>query len=262
MKPFLRRGLGLLVIVGCAAVWLLTSALSERQRRQRTCQGKGSLDVVVCDSLERKFVTRADVAGWLDKEYRAYAGLPLDSVDLHRIEGLICAHSAVRDCEAWITDDGVLHLELSQRQPVVRLDDGQNACYADETGFLFPLQSKGSAEVPVVSGKLPFPVTRGFKGHLEDPDAALWLSRVLGLIRFMDGTVWEKDIDHIRVVSGGELVLCPVEGKEQFLFGPPLRIPEKFQLLTAYYRSVVPSKEPGYYSKVDLRYRKQLICKK
>lgn len=262
MKPIYRHGLGLLVIAACAAVWVFSTGMARKELRTRTCQGRGKLEVTVTDSLERRFVARADVQEWLDKEYGAYAGLPLDSVDLTRIEKLICSHSAVRECEAWITDNGVLHVQLSQREPVIRLDDGQNACYADETGYLFPLQSRGSVKVPVVSGKIPFEIKKGFKGHLENPEQLLWLSRVIALVDYMDGTVWEKDIQKISVRKNGELVLYPVQGKEEFLFGPPVRVEEKFKLLTAYYRSVAPSKDPGYYSKVDLRYRKQLVCKK
>ena len=262
MKPVVRYALSLLLVAACAVIWVVTLGMAHRQLRTRTCQGKGRLEVTVTDSLERRFVARADVQDWLEKEYGAYAGLPLDSVDLQRIEQLVCSHSAVRDCEAWITDDGVLHVQLSQRQPVVRLDNGQNACYADETGFLFPLQSRGSVDVPLVGGNLPFPVTRGFKGNLADEKAARWLSQVIELVQYMKGTVWENDIDRIRVLSDGQLVLYPVEGKEEFLFGQPVRIEEKFHLLTAYYRGVVPNKQPGYYSKIDLRFREQLVCKK
>ena len=262
MKRIYRHILSLLLLAACAAVWVFSSGLARKELRTRTCQGKGKLQVTVTDSLERRFVARADVQEWLDKEYGAYAGLPLDSVDLTRIEKLISLHSAVRDCEAWITDDGILHVEISQRQPVIRLEDGQNACYADETGYLFPLQSRGSVNVPVVSGKIPFPLEKGFKGYLQQADDALWLQRVIGLVNYMKGTVWEKDIRKVLVRGNGELVLYPVQGKEEVLFGPPVRVEEKFKLLTAYYRSVAPSKEPGYYSKVDLRYRKQLVCKK
>ena len=262
MKPIFRQGLGLLLIGVCAAVWVLSTGMARRELRTRTCQGKGKLQVTVNDSLERRFVAKADVQEWLDKEYGAYAGLPLDSVDLTRIEKLVCSHSAVRDCEAWITDDGVLHVALSQREPVIRLENGQNACYADETGYLFPLQSRGSVSVPVVSGKLPFAVPRGFKGYLENEDDALWLKRVITLVDYMKGTVWEQNIRRIQVLSDGQLVLYPVQGREEFLFGPPVRIDEKFKLLTAYYRSIAPSKDPGYYGKVDLRYRKQVVCKK
>ena len=262
MKPIVRRGLGLLLILCCVALWLLTSGMSARQLRTRTCQGKGTLDVSVCDSLDRHFVTPEDIELWLDNEYRAYAGLPLDSVDLDRIEHIICSHSAVRECEAWLTDDGILHIQLSQRQPVVRFDDGHNGYYADATGFIFPLQSKGSVDVPVVDGSLPLKVPRAFKGSPEDPAQKAWLERIIGLVKYMDGTPWEHNIRQISVDAKGDLVMLPAQGKERFLFGPPTRVEEKFALMDAYYQSVVPSHEEGWYRSVDLRYRGQLVCRR
>ncbi len=262
MKPIYRRGLGLLLILGCAAVWIVTSSMSVRSRRTRTCQGKGSLDVIVADSLERRFVNKEDVAGWMEKEYGVFAGLPLDSVDLPRIERLVEAHSVVRSCQAWLTDDGILHVQLSQRQPVVRFQDGKNAFYADKSGFVFPMQDKGNARVPVVDGELPFHLPQGYKGCPEDPAHLRWLLQIIGLTEQMKGTIWEKDISGIRVDGKQDLVLIPREGRERFLFGPPVRVEEKFALMEAYYRSVAPSKEAGYYALVDLRYRGQLVCRK
>lgn len=262
MMPIVRRGLGLLLIVCCGLLWIFSVSLSRQQRRARTCQGKGRLEVIVQDSLERRFVTREDIESWLDKEYRAYAGLPLDSVDLDRIEKIVCGHSAVRDCESWLTDDGILHVSLSQRQPVVRFQDGQNGYYADADGFLFPLQSRGSVHVPVVDGALPLSVPRGFKGTVTDPAQQVWLARILHLVDCMDGTVWQENIGQIHVNKDGDLVLYPREGKERFLFGSPTRVEEKFALMGAYYESVAPAKEPGWYSLVDVRHRKQLVCRK
>ena len=262
MKPIVRRGLGLLLVLVCAAVWMLTLRASQQQRRARTCQGKGTLEVTVTDSLERRFVAREDIEQWLDKEYRAYAGLPLDSVDLGRIESIVQGHSAVRDCEAWLTDDGILHVQLSQREPVLRLDDGTNACYTDESGFLFPLQSRGSVDVPVVDGKLPIKLVKGFKGEPADEAQRAWLQQMIGLVHYMDGTVWQQDIRRITVDGKGNLVLTPVQGKEQFIFGQPTRVAEKFGLMAAYYEGVVPAKDAGWYRTVDVRYRGQLVCRK
>ena len=260
MKPIFRRGLGLLLIAGCVAVWIVTSGMSSRALRQRTCQGKGSLDVTITDSLERQFVGKADVAGWLSKEYGAYAGLPLDSVDLDRIEKLVCAHSVVREAQAWITDDGVLHVQLSQRQPVVRFDDGTNGYYADATGFVVPLQSRGTVEVPVVDGRIPMKIPRGFKGTPADEAEKMWLDQVIGLVNYIRGTVWEGNIVKMTVTPKRDLVLTPRTGQEQFIFGEPVRVPEKMRLMKAYYESVVPV-QPDYRT-VDLRYRGQLVCRK
>ena len=262
MKPIARRGLGLLLIVCCGLLWIMSVSMARHLRRTRTCQGKGSLEVIVTDSLERRFVTREDIESWLDKEYRAYAGLPMDSVDLDRIEKIICGHSAVRDCESWLTDDGILHVSLSQRQPVVRFQDGQNGYYSDQEGFLFPLQSRGSVQVPVIDGALPLTVPRGFKGTLTDGEQQAWLARILNLVNYMEGTIWQQNISQIRVNKDGDLVLYPREGKERFLFGSPTQVEAKFALIETYYESVAPSKDPGWYSLVDVRHRKQLVCRK
>ena len=262
MKPIVRRGLGLLLIASCVVLWSFTLRLSRSTLRTRTCQGKGTLDVVVTDSLQRNFVGREDIELWLDKEYRAYAGLPLDSVDLTRIESIITGHSAVKDCEAWLTDDGILHVELSQREPLVRFDDGAAGFYADADGFIFPLQERGGADVPVVDGKLPFRVPKGYKGALKNPVHKDWMEKILGLVGAMKGTAWETNIRRITASEDGDLVLTPLQGKERFLFGQPVRVQEKLYLMERYYDSVVPSKDPGYYSTVDLRYGGQLVCRK
>lgn len=259
MMPIVRRGLGLLLVLGCVALWSASLGMSRRQLRAKTCQGKGTLQVTVTDSLERRFVAREDIEQWLDNEYRAYAGLPLDSVDLYRIERIICSHSAVRDCEAWLSDDGMLHVVISQRQPVVRFDDGQNGYYADATGFIFPLQRRGSVDVPVVSGRLPLRLPRGFKGEVADPAQRAWLKQIIGLSCYMQETVWAGNIGSMVLGADGNLTLTPREGKESFLFGPPVRVAEKFALMGAYYESVAPVHS---YSSIDLRYRGQMVCRK
>lgn len=260
MKPIVRRGLEVLTVLACAAIWMLTTRMGQRERRTRTCQS--GIQVTVLDSAVRHFVAKEDLEKWLDLDYHAYVGLPLDSVNLDRIEKLVMSRSAVRSCEVWLTDDGILHLDISQREPVVRFDDGHNGYYADEGGYIFPLQSRGSAEVPVVDGKLPLKVERGFKGMPEDPAQLEWLKQVIGLVNYIKGSVWENNIKQITVDAKGDLVLTPWEGRERFIFGEPVRIQEKLLLMRSYYEAVVPSMEPGYYSTVDLRYRNQLVCRK
>ena len=82
------------------------------------------------------------------------------------------------------------------------------------------------------------------------------------MIAYMDGTVWCDNISQITADEGGNLVLIPREGRERFLFGRPERVREKFSLIDTYYESVRPAKGADYYKTVDVRYRKQLICRK
>lgn len=258
MKLVTQLGLSLVSLLACITVWILSCGLAKLERRSRTCQGKGTLEVIVTDSLERRFVSREDIESWLTKEYRAYAGLPLDSVNLGKIENIIQGHSAVRNCEAWLTDDGILHISISQREPVVRFQDGSFGYYADQDGFLFPLQARGSVQVPVIDGAIPLKVPQGFKGTPSDQQQQEWLSQVIGMVNIMSGTIWAENISQISVRPSGDLVFIPREGKERFIFGSPTRVREKLSLIETYYQSVAPLKT---YSSVDVRYRKQLVCK-
>ena len=262
MKPNVRRGLGLLTIIAFVTVWMLTSGMAGRDLRVRTCTGKETLKVIVKDSVERRFVEKEDVENWLEQEYRAYAGLHLDSVDLARIEKILLGHSAVKTCQAWLTDDGSLHVELTQREPVLRFNETGNGYYCDADGFIFPLQSRFSVNVPDVEGNIPLSVPRGFKGTPGTDAEKKWLARMLALTKYMNAGAWKDNIRRIRIDKSGDVILFPLEGGEKFIFGEAVRLGEKFDLLDRYYTTIVPSVGTGYYSTIDLRYKGQLICRK
>ena len=57
------------------------------------------------------------------------------------------------------------------------------------------------------------------------------------------------------------MVLGLSDGKEKVLFGGSDGIKEKFNLLDDYYNYVRPSKDPGYYKTVNLKYHGQIICR-
>ena len=64
------------------------------------------------------------------------------------------------------------------------------------------------------------------------------------------------------IEDGGDLVLKTVDGKERFIIGFPDAIPEKFGKMAKYYSHILPSKGEGYYKSVNLKYNKQIICRK
>ena len=86
-------------------------------------------------------------------------------------------------------------------------------------------------DVPVVDGKLPLSIKRGFKGSPASEGEREWLGKILALAAYMRGTPWEENIRNINVREDGNLVLVPAEGREKFIFGPPVRIAEKFSLM-------------------------------
>ena len=256
MKAFIKYSLaGVLIAALCIGVALLYRNV--RQESSRIVCGR--LDVCFADSL--RFVSEEDIRGYLDKRYGAFIGERLDSVQLARIEDMIESRSAIKRCEAWTTDDGVLHVEITQRAPVLRFQHGDQGFYVDDRGYIFPLHPSFTAPVPLVEGDIPVDVPAGFKGEAREERERAWIAGMLALNQYTSSRAWQRHITHIRVRPGGDLLLSLDGRSEQFLVGQPDNITDKFQRIDRYIGVIAPSKPEGYYRIVNVKYNQQIICR-
>lgn len=257
----LTRLISASIFLGLIFILLFSAYTSEAVKRsRRTCSG---LEIIIRDSLRNRFVDKADIEDCLISEFGDFKGKAMDSISLVSIEKTVDARSAVRKSEAYMTKDGILHISITQREPVVRFQGKDAGIYADEEGCLFPLQKSYTAHVPVVDGFLPFRPGPGFKGLPTDTGAREWIGRIVEMIRYMNSTgVWDRNIVQINVRENGDLVLIPREGREKFIFGPPVQIEDKFRKMGLYYTSIVPAKGEGFYSTVNLKFEDRIICRK
>ena len=258
MKPAVRYIIAASAVAACVFLALAGDRLGAKSRHEVTCN---SIEAIIADSLQRKFISEADIRDWM-ADYGTYLGLRLDSVDLRRVEAVIDGKSAVRKSEAWLTDDGVLHISVTQREPVVRFQSASGGFYADADGFLFPLQLRHTARVPVVDGALPLKLGKDFKGEPETEKEKQWVLSMLDLVRWLgERKEWNDLVGQITVRKDGNLVLIPREGTECFVFGTPTDIDAKFSRIRSYYESIAPSQD-NTYQIVDVRYKDQVICRR
>ena len=252
----------ILLATGAAviAVCICCSFMAGRQLRSTyTCQG---LEVTIKDSLENSFVSAADVKAYLDREYGIYNGIPLDSLDMIRIESIVDGRSAVKKSQAYVTRDGILHIDVTQRKPVVRFQKAGGGFYADKEGYIFPLQKSYASHVQIIDGNIPLAANSGYKGELQNDGEKKWFKAMMELINFMeDSRTWKDKIVQIHVNGNRDLILIPREGNEHINFGQPDNIEEKFAKLEKYYTSIIPAQGSGRYTKVDLRYKGQIVCR-
>ncbi len=229
-------------------------------RKPLVCTG---LSIEVTDSLSNRFVTASDVRRYLDKEYSGYMGMPLCSIDLAEIDRIVDGKSAVNKSQAYTTRDGRLHVDVTQREPVVRFQKGAYGFYADSRGFLFPLQSTYASHVQIIDGSIPLRIGDGFKGTPETEAEKLWLSQMIAMVNFMEESkVWKDKIVQITVGQDGSLTLVPRSGSEHFLFGSPTGIAEKFAKMELYYKGIAQGTENGQYTVGDLRFADQIVCRR
>jgi cell division protein FtsQ len=253
---YIINGASALLLAACL---ILAYMCGVSFRAPLKCTG---LDVVIADSTVNSFVSKADVKQYLDKGYGKYIGMPLDSIDLVKIEKIIDGRSAVLKSQAYITGDGRLNISITQRTPLVRFQKADGGFYADAEGFLFPLQSSYSSRVQVIDGEIPLNANSGYKGEVANEKERIWLEKVLNIVNYMENSrTWKDRIVQITVSNGGELILVPRKGKERFHFGQPDNIEEKFRKMELYYTSILPNKGEKDYSMVSLEYDGQIVCR-
>lgn len=220
------------------------------------------LAVTVLDSTVNHFISPKDIRTLLDKTYGEYLGRHADSIDLVKIEEIVQRKSAVLTNEAYMTNDGTLHIDITQRRPVVRFQKKDGGFYADEQGYIFPLQNTYASHVQIVDGNIPLAANSGYKGELTDPKEKEWLEGMVKLVNYMKGkSMWRDKIVQIHISENGNVILIPRVGGEQIIFGQPNGFDNKFGRLEKYYTAIIPEKGTGKYKEVDLRFKGQIICR-
>lgn len=257
MKKGIRILLLLLVVALAAAIATLVSMSAARTRHEVTCNER--MDIRLQDS---SFVTEREIRDCITRRYGSWSGQRIDSLDLHRMEEVLNGLTAVKRSEAWVTPDGVLHVRIIQRQAAARFETPSGGFYSDPEGYIFPLQKSWEAPVRTVTGDIPLDLPKGYTGLAPSRQDRVWLLGMLALVDYISGSkLWNARIGSISVQPGGDVLLGLSDGREKIIFGGSDNFKEKFALLDDYYNYIRPSKEPGYYKTVNLKYHGQIICR-
>ncbi len=260
MKRAVRISLSAAVLAAMALLLAVLSKQSGRARHEITCTG---LEVKILDSARLGFVSEKDVRDILYSEYGVILGKRIDSISLYKIENILDGRSAINKSQAYTTADGILHVSLTQREPIVMLDRNGTSFYADETGFIFPPVEGYQTKVPVIYGAIPLEIEKGYKGQVKTEKERQWLGGIIEMVEYLEkNRNWNSSIKEIKVEENGDLVFYPIKGKEKFILGRPENFENKFRRLEDYYRYIVPSKEEGYYTIVNVKYDGQIICRR
>ena len=241
------------------AVMAASYIAGQNARKPIVCE---QIQIEVLDSSVNSFVTAADIRKYIDRNCGKLIGEPIDCINLTDVEEAVESRSAVLNCEAYVTKNSKLSINVTQRKPVVRFQKKDGGFYADAEGYIFPLQSNYASHVQIIDGNIPLAANSGYKGDIEDPEERAWFRSMMKVVNHIEGSkTWKGKIVQIHVNDKGELTLVPREGNEVFLFGQPHSIQDKFSKMEKYYTTIIPEKGAKKYKTVDVRFEKQIVCK-
>lgn len=123
---------------------------------------------VVDSTANGHLVSSRMVREWILHSGISTIGTPAEEVNLSGIERIIAKNGFVGGVDSYVSYDGVLHIEVSQRCPMLRLlIDGYDT-YTTEEGFVFRSPAASALYVPVVTGSYQPPFPPKYEGNVRD----------------------------------------------------------------------------------------------
>lgn len=242
-----------------AGVLITMYCIGSSDRKNIRCK---SVHVNITGNSENKFITDESIIASLDSSGIGFRNMSIEEIDLDRIESTIKGQTAVKSCQAYVTKDGRLHINIEQRVPAVRFQCDSIGFYADSEGYLFPLQVRHSANIPIIDGNIPINYKNAVGGIPQTEKEREWLEQSIMFARYLnDNGTWRDRISQIHVDKDTNLILIPQVGEEEFIFGQPYSIAEKFEKMELYYKGIRSQKGEDTYKEIDLRFEKQIVCR-
>lgn len=199
----------------------------------------------VMKSLERSFVYKLDE-------------VPIGEIDFERVERELEDEPFIKDAEVYADAGQRIHIELTQRKPLLRVIDGRgDNYYLDEEGKKMPLSKHFSARVVAATGAIT-PFTPDYLNKKKHRVKDLFeLATYIKGDNFLDAL-----IDQIYVREDGEMILVPKMGRQDILIGSLDNLDAKVQNLKAFYQYITPYEGWQKYHAIDLRFKGQVVCQK
>ncbi len=230
-----------------------------------------TLNVTVNQENDLYFLDKLDVIQLIKDRGDSIVGQPKSTVNVSEIEKSLNSHSNIANAEAYMSINGEMKVEVTQRQPVVRVMnlDG-DSYYIDSEGKFMPLSNKYTAKVLVANGMLSEPFIKRYTYSIADigKDSLLNATSMLDEIYAMSNYInadkfWSSQIQQIYINRDKDLEIVPMAGDQKIIFGDTTFMDEKFKkLLTFYQQGLNTTGWWDKYSTINLKFKNQIVCTK
>lgn len=183
-------------------------------------------------------------------------GVEIDHLDLQTLEETLRKEPFIVEADAYIDSKEVLHVDISQRTPVLRVMglDGSNY-YLDLEGVHLPLSRHFTARVPVISGR----VSEFKPEFLKNKNSLRTAYNIVKAARtdeFLNA--W---LEGIYVHSDDELWLTGNVGDFKVIFGDDQQLDEKIKKMKGFFKHGLKITGWKNIESINLKYEKQVITK-
>ena len=206
------------------------------------------LRIEISDLTKRHFTSNQQILSLLRQHELVPDGKQLNDVNTQQIEDCIKKIEVVKDAQCYERNDGVVVVELKQREPFLRVISTDNY-YIDTERRAMRASFQTAAFVPVVTGYVT-------------PDMAA--NELYDFVEWIESnSYWRGEIQQININSKKQVELIQRHGKHTILLGKlDEDYKQRLHKLQVFYEKGVSKIGWEDYKEIDLQYAGQVICRK
>lgn len=205
------------------------------------------------------FIEREEIDQILREDQGILIGRNLEKINIHQIEKKLQANPYIGFAKVYVDMDGVLHIEIKQRQPILRILNltGQDF-YIDNDGLKMPISPNFTANVLVATGNIQ--EVFGTRVDTLRTQMARDLFKTAQYIK--KDTLWDNQIEQIIVDTKNDIQLIPRVGNQRIILGTADSLDKKMKNLLVFYKQAMPQVGWETYKTINIKYTNQIIGEK
>jgi cell division protein FtsQ len=210
--------------------------------------------VSVTSDGEHLFIDKGDIAQQVKTIAKgSLINRTISGIDLGSLERTLEKHTWIRDAELYFDSRDVLHVIVSEREPIARVfTTGGSSFYIDSAGHRMPLLNKVAVRLPLVTNFTP-------AKKLSTKDSIV-LQDIKKMVRFINSDpFWSAQIAQIDITPMRTYELLPVVGSHVIRIGSADDFEEKLGRLFLFYKQVLSKAGLDKYKAIDVQYKGQVI---
>lgn len=215
------------------------------QQSQQTCSG---VVYEILDIDQRQYVTEAELSNMLRQQGLSIVGQSMRTQQIQAIEDAVRAHAMVRTAECFPTADGLLHICLTQRVPMLRIITNSESYFVDTDLRRMPVRDCVRDDVLTAEGNI------GERMATEElAEFTAWLAH---------NRYWRDRVAKIRVRNPKHIEIIQHGNEPTILLGDLGDYSRKLRRVRTFYeKGVEKMAEPKSYRELDVRFNGQVVAR-
>lgn len=245
MKRIVQRILLFLVVFICLGAVLWASLWSSTRKDVQPCN---EVCIVLHDSLQRQYVSVAELENHLKRHARYPLGREMCSIDCHAMEVCLLKHDMVRDAVCYKSPFGKIIVDVEQREPMLYVVSADGSYYVDSDRKPMPLNGYIKEQLPTLRGAVS-----QRSATQEYYDFMMWLN---------DNPYWAERLSYVQVMNPKHIVLHQKDEQGKIILGDLQEYEDKLAKLRKMYSKADVLIDSIGYREYDLRFKGQVVARR